>query len=101
MGADPELKGLIRRWSPPSPSADFDRRMLARFRSARGWHFRWRSFLEARLSVPMPLVAATLLVAACLLVFSSRKTGGPLERMAGFEPVASPRITITRAEIIP
>jgi hypothetical protein len=101
MGTDPELDRLIRRWSPPSPSAEFDRRMLARFRSARGRRFRWRSFLEARLSVPMPLVAATLLVAVCLLVFSSRTTGGPRERMAGFEPVASPRMTITRAEVTP
>ena len=101
MGTDPELKGLIRRWSPPSPSADFDRRMLARFRGARGWRFLWRNFLEARLSLPIPLVAATLLVAACLLVFSSRKTGGPRERMAGFEPVASPQMTITRAEVTP
>jgi hypothetical protein len=101
MGADPELKDLIRRWSPPSPSPDFDRRMLARFRSARGWRFRWRSFLEARLSVPIPLVAATLLVAACLLVFSSGKTGGPGARLAGFEPVASPQMAITRAEVTP
>jgi hypothetical protein len=99
MGTDPELEGLIRRWSPPNPSADFDRRMVTRFRSARGWRFRWRRFLEARLSVPIPLVVAMLLVAACLPLFLLRKTGGPRERMAGFEPVASPQITIARAEV--
>lgn len=99
MGTDPELQGLIRRWSPPSPSADFDRRMITRYRSVRRWRFKWRRFLEARLSVPIPLVAAMLLVASCLLLFSVRKTDSPRERMAGFEPVASPEMTITRAEV--
>ena len=99
MEIDPELQRLVRRWSPPPPSPDLDDRMMARFRSARGWRGGLRRLLHARLSVPLPLVAAGLLVAVCLLLMSLRNPGSPGARMAGFEPVASPQWTVVRAEV--
>jgi hypothetical protein len=97
METDPELQSLMRRWSPPAPSADLDRRMIDRYRSARGWRAIWRRFLQARLSVPIPAVAVVLLVAGCLLFLSW--SDGKRDRMAGFEPVASPQWIITPAEV--
>jgi hypothetical protein len=99
MGTDLELQSLIRRWSAPAPSSDLDRRMMTRYRSVRGWHAKWRRFLRARLSVPIPLIAAVLLLAGCLLLPFFQKPNGPGERMAGFEPVASPQLIVTRAEV--
>ena len=99
MEIDPELQRLVRRWSPPPPSPDLDDRMMARFRSTRGWRGGLRRFLHARLSVPVPLLAAGLLVAVCLLLVSLRNPGNPGGRMAGFEPVAAPQWTVVRAEV--
>ena len=99
MEIDPELQRLVRRWSPPPPSPDLDDRMMARFRSTRGWRGGLRRFLRARLSVPVPLVAAGLLVALCLLLMSLWNPVSPAARMAGFEPVAAPQWTVVRAEV--
>lgn len=97
MDIDPDLQRSIRRWSPPAPSADFDERMYSRFRRAHGWRYRLRRLAAARLSVPLPVLTAVLLVFICLFLFSMRRRNGPRERMGGFEPVASPRITVARA----
>jgi hypothetical protein len=98
MENDSEVRRLIRRWAAPAPSQDLDRRMMARYRSARGWRGAWRRFLRARLSLPVPALAAALLLAACLLLLSSRKPDDARERMAGFEPVAAPHFVVARAE---
>ena len=98
MEHDSELRKSIRRWTPPAPGEDLDRRMMARFRGARGWRGAWRRFLHARLSVPVPALAAALLLAACLLLASLGKPGDAREPMAGFEPVASPHFVVARAE---
>jgi hypothetical protein len=104
METDPELRRLIRQWTPPEPTADLDNRMIRRYRnsdSARrgGWRAIWRRFLHARLSVPVPALAALLLIAGCLTLLSLRKPDGPRQRMDGFEPVAFPQIDVTRAEV--
>jgi hypothetical protein len=99
MDIDPDLRRFIRRWSPPTPSTDFDERMYRRFRRDRDWRSKWRHFAEARLSVPLPVLTAGLLVVICLFLFSMRKPNGPRERMGGFEPVGSPQITVARGEV--
>lgn len=99
MGTDPELQSLIRRWSAPAPSAEFDRRMMSRYRKGRGWRATWRRFLRARLSVPVPAVALVVLATGCLLLLTLRRPDGPRVHMDGFEPVASPQMIVTRAEV--
>jgi hypothetical protein len=99
MDIDPDLQRFIRRWSPPAPSADFDERMYSRFRRARGWRSKWRRFSAARVSVPVPVLTAGLLLVICLFLFSMRRRNGPREHMGGFEPVSLPQITVVRAEV--
>jgi hypothetical protein len=105
METDPEMQRLIRRWTPPEPSADRDRRMIRRYRSsdsvtrAGGWRAIWRRFLHAHLSVPAPALALLLLIAGCLVILSLRKPDGPRQRMDGFEPVVLPQINVSRAEV--
>ena len=98
MGTDRDLQSMIRRWAPPAASPDLDRRMISRYRSARGWRARWRRFLHARLSVPLPLVTAGLLLGCVFLLLYLRNQDNPRERLAGFEPVATPRMIVTSAE---
>ncbi len=97
MDFDPEWHRFIQRWSPPAPRADLDCRMLSRYRSARGWRAKWNRFARARLAVPVPLLAAMLLVAAGLFFFS-RSLARSQTRMGGFEPVAYPQLIVIRAE---
>jgi hypothetical protein len=58
---------MLREWQAPDPPADLDRRVLAAYRAA---HVPspWRIFWTARISVPVPVLAALLLLAAALFV---------------------------------
>ena len=99
MKPDQELRDLIHRWSPPQQTAGLDSRMLARYRRSQGWRAHWKRFRNARLSVPLPW-AAGFAIAAGLLLLYLRSVDNPRDRLAGFEPVATPRMTVVRAEVL-
>ena len=98
MERDPELQSLIRRWTPPPASANLNGQMMSRYRRMRGSSGLWRRFLHARLSVPVPALAALLLLIACFILLSLRSVQRPGGPMDGFEPVANPKLIVERAE---
>jgi hypothetical protein len=57
------LQKVLREWEAPEPSAALDARVRAGFRAARA-HAPWRRLWTARVSVPVPVLAAVLLLLA-------------------------------------
>jgi hypothetical protein len=101
MEHDPELRPFIRNWTPP-PAPDLDARMLSRYAARRP--SLWRRRLELRLSIPVPLLAALVVLAAggALWLDQRARAAATLrERLGGFDPVASPTLVVTRAEVKP
>ena len=99
MEHDPDLHPIIRRWTPPPAAPDLDARMMARFAARRP--ALWRRRVEFRLSIPIPLLAALVLLAALGGWWVDRRARAAAdlrERLDGFEPVAAPRLVVTRAE---
>ena len=63
---DDKLRGVLRAWEAPEPNPEMDARVRAAWRALHppGWKRIW----TARVSVPVPVLAALLLLAAFLLV---------------------------------
>jgi hypothetical protein len=62
------LRKILREWEAPPPSAELDDRVHAAFRAnARPF---WRRVWHARISLPVPVLAAILLIAAVLALLS-------------------------------
>ena len=71
METDP-LRQILGEWPPPEVPASLDARVLAAYRE-RVRRPAWRTFWSARISVPVPALAAVLaLAAAVFLIFQSR-----------------------------
>ena len=99
MECDPELENLIRGWKPPESAGDLNGRMMARYRARRRSF--WMRRLEFRVAIPAPLAVAgflVLLVSSAWLI-STQKHEAFRDRMAGFEPVRAPSLSVTRAEV--
>lgn len=68
MESDP-LSPILREWEAPDPPAAMDARMVAAYRASYA-PSPWRRFWGARISIPVPAMAALLLIAvACWIVF--------------------------------
>jgi hypothetical protein len=89
---DEDLNDLVKRWLPPAPRAGFEEAMLARFRR----QTRWRRMLRARVAIPIPLLAASVLVFTLMTLFAWtlwRRT----PELPGWEPVREPQLRVIRA----
>lgn len=64
---DDSLHSLLREWVTPQPDAALDARTRLAWRNARPKPF-WRNLLTARVSVPVPMMAALVLVLLALLL---------------------------------
>lgn len=64
MSEEERLRSLLREWQASEPSAALDERVRGKFREV---HPRWcRRLLTMRVSVPVPVMAAVMLVVAVL-----------------------------------
>jgi len=83
MENDP-LDGVLREWQAPEPPAALDARMLAAYRHTVRPSL-WQRFLSARVSIPVPVLATLVLVAAALfLQFRLGQPRTPLPRIRGY-----------------
>src|SRR5271170_4488350 len=93
---DDKLRGVLREWEAPEPNPELDARVRAAWR---GVHpSAWQRIWTARVSIPVPLLAALLLAAAFLLLkfgaarpaeVAPSKAGGYVTQgsVTGFQPV--------------
>ena len=94
MSENDPLRAVLREWKAPEPSAELDERVRAGFRVLRS-PSPWARFLSARVSVPVPVLAAVLLVVAVVWLVEFRpappapRQRGLVTRLeaTGFQPV--------------
>ena len=65
MNETDPLQPVLREWQAPEPPRGMDARLLAAYR-AQYLPSRWRSFWSARVSVPVPVLAAALVIVAAI-----------------------------------
>jgi hypothetical protein len=75
------LNTLLREWKAPESSPELDHRVVAAYRSA--FPPAWRGFWKAKISIPVPILLAVMLVFALLLWFRSTPPGNPPPGNAG------------------
>jgi hypothetical protein len=92
MEHDPEIRDLIRGWTPPDPSPGLDDRMQRRFAARR--RSLWRRGVEWRLTIPAPVILAALLV----LFIAWYRSRPSAELMGGMQPIPEPVLTVIAAE---
>ncbi|MGH7555444.1 MAG: hypothetical protein ACREMQ_20785 [Longimicrobiales bacterium] len=104
------LHSVLQEWEAPEPSPAMDARVRAAYRT-RHQASLWERFWSVRVSIPVPALAALLLIAAALwLQFRPRlpvsqpatvtpPTGGYTTRIetAGFQPLPDGAIRVIRA----
>jgi hypothetical protein len=119
METDP-LGGILREWHAPDAPPSLDARVLAAYRE-RQRPSAWRSLWTARISVPVPLLAALLLIAAAVFLefraqptparpvmrmesqlVSLREGGGCVTRLnaTGFQPLPNGDVRVVNAKEI-
>jgi len=93
---DDELRGILREWEAPEPSPAMDAKVHAAWRGA--YPSFWKRVWTARVSIPVPVLAALLMIAALLLLkfgmvrpieVAPAAAGGYVTQgsAAGFQPV--------------
>jgi hypothetical protein len=91
---DEKLRAVLREWEAPAPNPAMDARVRAAWRGAHPPA--WKSIWRARVSIPVPVLAMLLLIAAFLLVkfgvmrppaIAPSATGGYVTQLSGFQPV--------------
>jgi len=89
MRENDPLQAVLREWQAPEPSAVLDERVRAGFRAIQPSP-RWPRFWSARVSVPVPVLAAVLLLVAVVWLMEFRPA----------EPLVPPRQpgVVTRLE---
>lgn len=102
------LSPLLREWRAPDPPAGIDTRMLAAFRQrAAGRQNWWAMIWSTRVSIPVPVLAALLLLVCAAAVWLRRPVepppvaGGYITRLevVGFQPLRDgPARVIRRKE---
>jgi hypothetical protein len=107
---DDPFQALLKEWEAPQPSAALDARVREAYRAGRR-SSPWRRFWSARISVPVPALAALLLIlAAVWFQFRPRPSlaqpspvippdGAYLTRLetAGFQPIPDGASRVVRA----
>jgi hypothetical protein len=63
---DDQLRSVLRQWEAPDPNPEMDARVHLAWRTSRPRL--WKSMWTARVSVPVPVLALLLLIAAFLVV---------------------------------
>lgn len=71
MIEEDDLQPVLREWEAPQPSAEMDARVLAAFRNTRRGSW-WRRIWSARVTIPVPILAAALLLLAVIAIFEMR-----------------------------
>ncbi len=108
MSEPDPLNSVLREWHAPSPSAELDARVRSLFRASRPLPW-WRRILSARIAIPVPALAAFLLLAG-VWWFARRPAPsvepspapplrGYLSEVAGpgFQPLPNGAVRIVRA----
>lgn len=91
---DEDVREAIKKWRAPQPDPDFDRNMIGRFRRRRQpW---WKRLARTRVSVPVPVLAASLALFTLAVPFWTR--GDRTPNLSAWEPVAGPKLRVIRAE---
>jgi len=107
---DDKLRAVLREWEAPEPSLEMDARVRAAWRASHPGL--WKRIWMARVSVPVPVLAMLLLIAAFLLVKfgvarsapkAPSEAGGYVTRLntSGFQPVPNGEariITVNEAQ---
>ena len=109
MNEKDPLRSLLHEWEAPEPSAAHDARVLAAYRAGRRPAF-WERLWTFRVSIPVPVLAMALLVAAGLWLgrrpaepqrpaVAAPAAGGYMTRLetAGFQPLPDGEIRIIRS----
>jgi hypothetical protein len=94
MSENDPLRAVLREWKAPEPSAGLDERVRAGFRVSRS-PSPWARFLSARVSLPVPVLAAVVLLIAVAWIVESRPSPPSLRQpglvtrleATGFQPV--------------
>jgi hypothetical protein len=71
MSENDPLRAVLREWKAPEPSAGLDERVRAGFRTAQR-PSPWARFWSARVSVPVPVLAAVVLLVAVVWLVEFR-----------------------------
>ena len=82
MSENDPLQAVLREWKTPEPSESLDERVRAGFRAARA-PSPWSRFLGARISVPVPVLAAAMLLIAVAYLVEFRPTPSVPRRQPG------------------
>jgi len=93
-----ELRAILQEWKAPEPPAALERRVLAAYRAAHA-PSPWRRFWTARISMPVPVLAALLLLTVALFMqFRSQPPRPPLRIDSVMIPLAGSSGYVTRLD---
>jgi hypothetical protein len=95
MMDDEQLRSVLREWNAPEPDAAMDQRIHSAWRESHPGT--WKRIWSARISVPVPILAALLLIAMVLwfklgpsrsATVAPAETGGYVTQLnaTGFQP---------------
>jgi hypothetical protein len=105
---DDELARLLRAWKDPEPAPHLEARAVETWRTERAASRpSWRRVLKTSVRVPVPLLAALVLiwlvsVGLNLRAAPARPSAGTADRNAGllgFEPLPAPRLLVRTKEV--
>ena len=101
------LNTLLQEWEAPEPAAALDARIRAAYRTARRPSL-WERIWTFRVSIPVPVLAAALLLIAAGIWIERRSTppvrsatpSGYITRLesAGFRPLPDGEVRVIRSE---
>lgn len=89
---DEDVERVIKQWTPPATSADFDDRMLAAYRQRLPL---WTRLMRTRIEVPLPAFAAAALVVLAVSVWLAMSRQEPEE--IRWRPVSEPQLRVINA----
>ena len=78
MGEEDDLKRALETWEAPTPRRSLDDRVLASYRSEVLAFFWWKRILRARITLPVPVGAALVLLVLFGFAWRDRGAGRPV-----------------------